>query len=63
MLEEDDEQVKPMTKESSEIEKINESEKENEKLCATDDKAALLPDAVVKPLEMKISKKKKIVFV
>lgn len=46
------------------IQKMNECEKENEDMCTVNDKTALIPkDPVVKPLEMKLSKKKKIVFV
>ncbi len=44
-------------------EKIVESEKENELITCTNEKAVLMPDNLRPVIEMKISKKKKIVFV
>ncbi len=43
--------------------KIIESEKENELITCTNEKAVLMPDNLRPVIEMKISKKKKIVFV
>jgi len=43
--------------------KIVESEKENELITCTNEKAVLMPDNLRPVIEMKISKKKKIVFV
>jgi len=43
--------------------KIEEAEKENEVSTCTNDKAVLMPDNIKPIIEMKLSKKKKIVFV